>query len=410
MINKKVLNGLRIVFLIIFLSYMPLDFARAEVKINENETLGGLKQILKELQNKQAIQNNKKKQTKQQIETNKKNILNAEREMMEAKEQVEEAERSIEKTSEEIAKLKSQIEELMIYYQKLLNENVYISYITGASSVTDLIMRVEANNQFTNSNKKKLDEMETLIKNNQKMEKELVKYQDKLDKKIDAYEASNENLTEELSELEEGAVTIQDEIQNMQALIKKYENMGCKDAQKLTECVKISNNDGWLKPVTKGRITSLYGYRTAPTKGASSYHKGIDIGVQEGTSVYPTADGEVSAIVYPTTSATRCGGKKLYIVTLVNGKKYTYVYMHLMQINVKVGDLVTTNQVVALSGGGPKANQTNQLSDTCTTGPHLHYGLAYGGWYGKDSALSSFNSHTMNPPGYPGLYQWFYSR
>ena len=179
--------------------------------------------------------------------------------------------------------------------------------------------------------------------------------------------------------------------------LKKYQNMGCKDEQKLTECVKLTDNSGWLKPVSRGRINSLYGYRTAPTKGASSYHKGIDIGVQEGTSVYPTADGEVSAIVYPTTSATRCGGKKLYIVTLVNGKKYTYVYMHLLSINVSVGQEVYINTPVAKSGGGSTASK-NGGYDKCTTGAHLHYGVASGGWWGYDKQhpLSSLKEFDMD--------------
>ena len=165
--------------------------------------------------------------------------------------------------------------------------------------------------------------------------------------------------------------------------------------------------------MVKGRITSLYGYRSAPTASVGTYHRGIDIGVAEGTSVYATANGIVGAIIYPNSPSNRCGGKKLYIWTVVQGKKYTYVYMHLMQINVNVGDKVYTNQVVALSGGGPKANQTNKYSDNCTNGAHLHYGVADGGWWGYDDRtykLSYFNSHTMNPPGYPGLYQWFYSR
>ena len=169
----------------------------------------------------------------------------------------------------------------------------------------------------------------------------------------------------------------------------------------------------WLKPVTKGRITSLYGKRNSPTAAASSYHKGIDIGVAEGTKVYPTANGVVAAIIYPNSPSNRCGGKKLYIWTVVQGKKYTYVYMHLMEIKVEVGQEVNTGQVVALSGGGPKANLTNKYSDNCTTGAHLHYGVAEGGWWGYDNKtykLSYFNSHTINPPGFPGLYQWFYSR
>ena len=409
MSKKSLIN-----YLIILLLFLVLFTTRAYATtvIGKDETLGSLKESLKALQKKEQDNKNKKTKTQSEINANKTKIKNAENELMKTQLEIGTIEEQIEHTNGEIQKLKNETENLLVLYQKLENENIYVTYATGASSMTELIMRIDAINQLTDYNEQQLNNLEMLIKNNEKLNVKLDGYKEKLDSNIIAYENSIEELGDELAELEEGAVTIQDEIQNMQALIKRYQNMGCKDDQLLTDCVKISDNSGWLKPVSKGKITSLYGYRSSPTANASSYHKGVDIGVSEGTSVYPTANGEVAAIVYPTTNATRCGGKKLYIWTYVNGKKYTYVYMHLMEIKVNVGDKVTTDMVVALSGGGPKANLTNKLSDNCTTGPHLHYGLASGGWYGysKDTPLSSFNSHTMNPPGYPGLYQWFYSR
>ena len=196
----------------------------------------------------------------------------------------------------------------------------------------------------------------------------------------------------------------------MKALIKRYEDMGCKDNQTLTACVNVSNNEGWLRPISKGKITSLYGKRTSPTAGASSYHRGIDIGVAEGTAVYPTANGVVGAIV----EKSSCGGNMLYIWATVKDKPYTYVFMHLKSFapGLKVGDKVVVNQVVAYSGGGKSTAARHGGYDRCTTGAHLHYGVASGGFYGSSKAtpLSNFNAHTFAPPGYPGLYQWFYSR
>lgn len=408
--NKRLLNILRIFFLILFISFEPLEVAKAATTLKGDETLGSLRQTLKNLQAKQTAQNNKKKQTKSQIESNKQSKIKAEDDLMNARNEVEETEKAIEKTKEEIDKLKVVIEELLVFYQKGSSENAYINYVTGASSVTDLVMRMDAVNILTEANKQKLDEMETLIKNNEKKNKELVVYQEKLDKKIDELEAINESLGEELKELEEGAVTIQDEIKNMQALIKFYEGYGCKDDQLLSVCINATDNAGWVKPVTKGRITSLYGKRSAPTAGASTYHKGVDIGVAEGTAVYPTANGVVGAIV----EKSSCGGNMLYIWVTVKGKQYTTVFMHLKSFapGIKVGDKVTVNQIVAYSGGGASTASKYGGYDKCTTGAHLHYGVASDGWYGsnKTTPLSSFNSHTFNPPGYPGLYQWFYSR
>ena len=55
------------------------------------------------------------------------------------------------------------------------------------------------------------------------------------------------------------------------------------------------NPDGFVWP-TPGytRINSYFGKRNAPTAGASTFHKGIDIGAPEGTSFIAVADGEIT--------------------------------------------------------------------------------------------------------------------
>ena len=42
------------------------------------------------------------------------------------------------------------------------------------------------------------------------------------------------------------------------------------------------------------RINSYFGKRNAPTSGASTFHKGIDIGAPEGSSFIAVSDGEIT--------------------------------------------------------------------------------------------------------------------
>lgn len=400
-----------VIYRLLFVVLVIIGYTFSSINVyavNENQTLGDLKNALKELQAKDAENKNKTKQTQAQINTNIKKKETAENNLMKTKDEMEAVSEEIEHTGNEIEKLKEKNKELLVLYQKAESENFYYSYVTGASSITDMIMRMDAMNILTEYNDEQLNNLETLIKNNEKLEQQLKKYEKKLDKQIVEYQAATEVLRDELAELEEGAITIKDEINNMQKVIKYYQDMGCKDNQKLSVCINAKNNAGWLKPLPKGRITSLYGKRVAPTAGASTYHRGVDIGVGEGTPVYPTANGVVGAIV----RRSSCGGNMLYIWATVNNKPFTYVFMHLKSINVEVGQKVTVNQVVAYSGGGASTASKYGGYDRCTTGAHLHYGVAQGGFYGssKSTPLSAFNSHTINPPGYPGLYQWFYSR
>lgn len=55
------------------------------------------------------------------------------------------------------------------------------------------------------------------------------------------------------------------------------------------------NPNGFVWP-TPGytRINSYFGKRIAPTSGASTYHKGIDIGAPEGSTFIAVADGEIT--------------------------------------------------------------------------------------------------------------------
>ncbi len=111
------------------------------------------------------------------------------------------------------------------------------------------------------------------------------------------------------------------------------------------------------KPV-EGKITSDFGYRIAPTKGASTGHSGIDIGVTVGTPVKSIADGTVVAA----NGGMRGYGNGVFIDHgMINGKHVVSEYGHLSSFDVKVGDKVTKGQVIAKSG-----------NTGISTGPHLH--------------------------------------
>ena len=50
----------------------------------------------------------------------------------------------------------------------------------------------------------------------------------------------------------------------------------------------------YIKPISGGRQSSGFGRRKSPTKGASSYHKGVDWSVPTGTAVFASCGGTVA--------------------------------------------------------------------------------------------------------------------
>lgn len=116
----------------------------------------------------------------------------------------------------------------------------------------------------------------------------------------------------------------------------------------------------YIKPIYGGRITSGFGGRTAPTKGASTNHKGVDWGVPIGTTVMASSSGTVVKAGW----ASGYG----YVVYINHPDGRQTRYGHLSRVLVSPGQYVTQGQAIALSGNTGRS-----------TGPHLHFEMRIGG-------------------------------
>lgn len=106
-------------------------------------------------------------------------------------------------------------------------------------------------------------------------------------------------------------------------------------------------------PTQDGEVTSEY--------GGEENHKGIDIGVSEGTNVYSCEDGTVI-----NKGNSDSSGRW---VEIDHGKGYTSKYTHNSEIKVDVGEVVEKGQLIALSGSTGSSEQTQ--------GAHLHFQIEY---------------------------------
>ena len=130
-------------------------------------------------------------------------------------------------------------------------------------------------------------------------------------------------------------------------------------------------------------------------------HVGEDI-IAEGTPVYAAASGTVVATYY----RQRCGGNEVFIYSYVNGKYYTHYYYHLLSFNVNLGDVVTQDTIIGYVGGGYSTSATYGGYDNCTTGAHLHFGVAKG-YYNVNTGIVT--SNIITPPGFPNMYGWTFT-
>lgn len=360
---------------------------------SDPQTLGDLKNELASLKKQKQQNDANQKYTESQIKDREYAISQAERDITEAQSEYEAAEQKIEDSNAKIAELTDQTKKLLEFSQQMKSQNAYLEYISGASSITDLVMRVAAIEQITAYNQETLETLEKLIKENEQLKLELQKKQDDLSAKITAYQAKIKDLYGDLESYDKFALDIDTQIKTMQTQVDSYIKL-CASSSKsylgdnelLTDCTNVPYNAGWLKPLKKGTITSTIGTRWG------SYHNALDIGGNsEGTPIYAAAAGTVSGYVYH----YKCGGNMVYINVTVGGQKYTTYYYHLLTVNVKVGDVVTQNTVIG-TVGGYSTSTTHGGYDSCTTGAHLHFGVAKGYYSG-----SIKQANVITPPGFP---------
>ena len=131
-----------------------------------------------------------------------------------------------------------------------------------------------------------------------------------------------------------------------------------------------SSGGSWLRPCSYTYMSSPFGFRTAPTAGASSYHQGVDLAAPANTPVYATRSGIVTTTTY--------SGSAGYYVTINHGDGFSSIYMHLNNYVVSAGQAVSAGQLIGYVGRTGIA-----------TGYHLHFGIAYNGAYVNPCAYVS---------------------
>lgn len=116
----------------------------------------------------------------------------------------------------------------------------------------------------------------------------------------------------------------------------------------------------YIKPISGGRLSSSFGRRSRPTKGASTNHKGVDWATPTGTAVFASCGGTVVKAGW--------GSGYGYVVYINHPDGRQTRYGHLSKVLVSAGQTVSQGQKIALSG-----------NTGVSTGPHLHFEILING-------------------------------
>lgn len=147
-----------------------------------------------------------------------------------------------------------------------------------------------------------------------------------------------------------------------------------------TKVISNSNNICWPLPGYT-RISSPFGYRNAPTAGATNFHGGVDLPAPAGTNIISAITGKVTR-----TGFMGSGG----CTVVVENEQYTVIFHHISpNYLVSPGDQVVQGQVIAQVGpknvygfsNNPYRDANGNPTNGATTGPHLHFTVKIGPKY-----------------------------
>lgn len=237
------------------------------------------------------------------------------------------------------------VKQISNYDKNMFNEFKKIKEEVAAkkADIEDKLAELQAMNEEL------LYKKRTVVKLSRDKQAELAKYNAAIAASSDELISYNEAIKEQQSELDRL-------IEEQQRKIAASEG---------TYNYEISSNaaTGFVWPTpTSYRITCGFGYRNAPTSGASSNHKGIDIGLPTGSPIVATKSGTVVMSSY--------NSARGYYVVINHGSGIMSYYYHNSQLLVSVGEKVSAGQQIAKAG-----------STGISTGPHLHFAITFNGIY-----------------------------
>ena len=283
-------------------------------------------------------------------------------------EQIDDTQNQIDDAAAQIARYELlEQEQYELFCQQVRSEEErgslsYLSVLFKATSMADLLNRMEFVNEVAEYNKTLIAAMKE-TRENIKAEKtemeakeaQLGEQQDELQGKLDEttklmneYAADQRELEKLYAAEEEAGKAIVAEINRLMA-----------------ESDVVPSAEGFIWPVTTSRkISSPQGNRVSPGNGiGSSNHKGVDIcNVSYSSKIYATKSGKVLIASMPYSDPD--GGKSGYgnYVVIDHGGGMSTLYAHMSIVKVSVGQYVSQGDVIGVTG-----------NTGASTGPHLHY-------------------------------------
>ena len=298
------------------------------------------------------------------------------------KEEITAAEGELEEAVETAAQQYEDMKKRIQYLYENGNPS-YLELLLTSESMADFLNKSSYAEQMTAYDRNMLEEYIAQKQAVEEKKKELESEKEELDAMAGAASEQKKTVDALIKTKTAQIQSYQDQIDSENSNAEEYKADLAKQ-QKLLDQIEqqiaaaaaanaqASDGDGgasgfvWPCPSSR-RITSGFGNRAQPTAGASTNHKGIDIGASYGASIVASASGRVTTAAYSSSAGN-------YIV-ISHGNSLSTVYMHCSALYVSAGQTVSAGQAIAAVG-----------STGYSTGNHLHFGVIKNGSYVNPTA------------------------
>ena len=277
-------------------------------------------------------------------------------------EQIDDTQNQIDDAAAQIARYELlEQEQYELFCQQVRSEEErgslsYLSVLFKATSMADLLNRMEFVNEVAEYNKTLIAAMKETRENIKAEKTEMEAKEAQLGEQQDELQGRLDETTKLMNEY----AADQKALEKMHAAEEKAaDEIDAQIARLIADSDVVPGSEGFIWPVSTSKmISSPIGSRVAPGGFGSTNHKGVDIcNVGYTSSVYATKSGRVLL----TNSSGWGGGYGNYVV-IDHGGGLTTLYAHMSVVKVSPGDTVSQGTVIGVTG-----------NTGASTGPHLHY-------------------------------------
>ena len=283
-------------------------------------------------------------------------------------EQIDDTQNQIDDAAAQIARyelLEQEQYELFCQQVRSVEERGSLSYLSvlfKATSMADLLNRMEFVNEVAEYNKTLIAAMKETRENIKAEKTEMEAKEAQLGEQQDELQGKLDETTNHMNEY----AADQRELEKLYAAEEAAGKAIVAEINRLmAESDVVPSAEGFIWPVTTSRkISSPQGNRVSPGNGiGSSNHKGVDIcNVSYSSKIYATKSGKVLIASMPYSDPD--GGSSGYgnYVVIEHGGGMSTLYAHMSIVKVSVGQYVSQGDVIGVTG-----------NTGASTGPHLHY-------------------------------------